>query len=77
MEPVSRAQMVCAVSLVNPMAVLVARIAAAGKITQATSVPLWVAPALDHAVFLQHTMSNFAIEKKPYKVRNCEDKEFV
>ena len=53
-EPVSCAQMVCAVSLVNPMAAPVSRIAAAGKRTRATFVSLWVAPAVDHAVFLQH-----------------------
>jgi hypothetical protein len=54
MEPVSRAQMVCAASLVNPMAVPVTSITTAGKRTRATIVSLWVAPALDHAVLLQH-----------------------
>ena len=50
----SRAQMVCAASLVNPVAVPLTWIAAAGTRTRATFVSLWAALALDHAVFLQH-----------------------
>jgi hypothetical protein len=51
---VSRAPMVCAASLVNPVAVPLLRSAAAGTRTRATFVSLWAARALDHAVLWHH-----------------------
>jgi hypothetical protein len=50
---VSRAPMVCAASLVNPVAVPLLRSAAAGTRTRATFVSLWAAKALDHAASMQ------------------------
>jgi hypothetical protein len=61
----------CVAPLINPMAVPGARIATAGKIIRATIVSLWVAPALDHAVYLQHR-EQLAIQKKTCKLRNCD-----
>jgi hypothetical protein len=50
----SRAQMVCAASLVNPVAAPLLRSAAAGTRTRATFASLWAARPLDHAVLWHH-----------------------
>jgi hypothetical protein len=65
----SRAQMVCAASLVNPVAVPPLRSAAAGMRTRATFVSLWAAKPLDHAVLWQphEQLSTLDEEKRDRK----------